>query len=68
MQHLAFSGKLITFEQGIRFLGDYLNGDSYYKIKYPEHNLVRARNQFRLVASIEEHEAEMAALVDEIAG
>jgi len=68
IQHLAFSGKLITFEQGIRFLGDYLNGDSYYKIKYPEHNLVRARNQFRLVASIEEHEAEMAALVDEIAG
>ncbi len=65
--HLAFSGKLITFEQGIRFFGDYLNGDTYYKIKYPEHNLVRARNQFKLVASMEEHEAEMKALVEQTA-
>lgn len=61
--HLAFAGKLITFEQGIRFLGDYLNGDTYYKTRYPEHNLVRARNQFKLVASIEAHEAEMIDLV-----
>jgi len=66
IDHLVLSGKLITFEQGIRFLGDYINGDTYYKIQYPEHNLVRARNQFTLVASIEEHEAEMTALVREI--
>jgi Ser/Thr protein kinase RdoA (MazF antagonist) len=63
IDHLVLSGKLITFEQGIRFLGDYLNGDTYYKINYPEHNLVRAKNQFALVASIEAHEAEMTALV-----
>lgn len=63
IDHLAFAGKLITFEQGIRFLGDYLNGDTYYKTRYPEHNLVRARNQFKLVASIEENEAEMIDLV-----
>ena len=68
IDHLAFSGKLITFEQGIRFLGDYLNGDTYYKVKYPEHNLVRARNQFRLAASIEEHEKEMTELVHRITG
>ncbi len=63
IDHLVCSGKLITFEQGIRFLGDYLNGDTYYKIKYPEHNLVRARNQFKLVASIEAHEPEMEEMV-----
>lgn len=66
IDQLAFSGKLITFEQGIRFLTDYLNGDVYYKIKYPEHNLVRAKNQFKLVASMEEHEAEMTANVKQI--
>ncbi len=66
INHLVFSGKLITFEQGIRFLGDYLNGDTYYKIKYPEHNLVRARNQFKLVASIEAHEPEMEEMVRRI--
>lgn len=66
IDHLVLSGRLITFEQGIRFLGDYLNGDTYYKIQYPEHNLVRARNQLTLVASIEQHEAEMTALVQEI--
>lgn len=66
INRLAFCGKLITFEQGIRFLTDFLNGDIYYKIKYPEHNLVRAKNQFKLVASMEEHEAEMIAIVKRI--
>ena len=40
----------MTFEVGIRFLADYLNGDVYFKTKYPQHNLDRARNQFHLVA------------------
>ena len=44
----------MTFETGIRFLTDYLSGDTYFRIGYPEHNLDRARNQFRLVESIEE--------------
>ncbi len=66
--HLGFSGKLMTFEVGIRFLADYLQGDTYYKIKYPEHNLVRARTQFALVRSLEENEAAMTQVVTEIAG
>jgi len=66
IDHLAFSGKLITFEQGIRFLTDYLNGDIYYKIKYPKHNIVRARNQFKLVESIEQQEKTLNAIVKKI--
>lgn len=54
--HLAHSGKLLSFECGIRFLTDYLQGDGYFKIKRDEHNLDRCRTQFRLVESIEEQE------------
>jgi hypothetical protein len=36
----------------LRFLTDFLNGDIYYKIKYPEHNLDRAKNQFKLIESM----------------
>lgn len=60
---LAFGAKLMTFECGIRFLTDYLNGDKYFRIKYPEHNLVRARNQFRLVEDMETHMDEMQDIV-----
>jgi hypothetical protein len=65
---LAFSGKLITFEIGIRFLADYLNGDTYFKIHREGHNLDRCRTQFRLVESIEMQEDKMNRLVDSIAG
>ena len=51
--YLAFSAKLITLECGMRFLTDYLNSDVYFKIAYPEHNLVRAKNQFKLVSDME---------------
>lgn len=61
--HLAFSGKLITLEIGIRFLTDYLVGDTYFKIKRPEHNLDRCRTQIALVKSIEEQEAAMNQFV-----
>ena len=61
--HLAFSGKLITFEIGIRFLTDYLEGDHYFKVHRAGHNLDRCRTQFKLVESIEHQEAEMNALV-----
>ena len=47
-EYMAFSSKLMTYECGIRFLGDYLNGDVYFKTDYPEHNLVRAKTQFAL--------------------
>ena len=50
---LPFSIKLITLECGMRFLTDYLSGDSYFRISYPTHNLDRARNQFALVRDIE---------------
>jgi len=64
--HLAFAGKLITYEIGLRFLTDHLEGDVYFKTKRPEHNLDRCRTQFALVASIERQEAEMQALADRV--
>jgi hypothetical protein len=66
-QHLAVAGKVIAFEQGIRFLADYLTGDTYYKIHRDGHNLDRCRTQFRLVESIEQHEEAMNRLVECIA-
>jgi len=50
---LAFSAKLLTYECGIRFLADFLNGDTYFKVKYPTHNLDRARNQLKLCRDID---------------
>lgn len=61
---LPIGAKLMTLEVGMRFLADYLNGDVYFKTAYPEHNLVRARNQFKLVEEMEQHMDEMQALVD----
>ena len=60
---LPFAGKLITFEIGLRFLTDWLEGDVYFKIKRPEHNLDRLRTQFKLVASIENQLPAMEAIV-----
>jgi aminoglycoside phosphotransferase (APT) family kinase protein len=66
-QHLAFAGKLITFEIGVRFLADYLAGDTYFKVHREGHNLDRCRTQFRLVEAIEEQEEEMNRLVESLA-
>jgi len=63
---IAFSGKLITFEIGIRFLTDYLSGDRYFRIHRPAHNLDRCRTQFKLVESIERQEATMQKHVDKL--
>ncbi len=60
---LPFSGKLLTMECGMRFLTDYLEGDTYFKIKRPEHNLDRCRTQIALVESIEAQLEEMKAIV-----
>lgn len=60
---LPFSMKLMTYECGIRFLTDYLNGDTYFKIHREHHNLDRARNQFKLVAELNEIEDELKAVV-----
>ncbi len=61
---LAFSGKLLTMECGMRFLTDYLEGDTYFKIKRPEHNLDRCRTQIALVESIESQMDAMNAVVN----
>ncbi len=63
---LALSGKPITFEIGIRFLTDYLAGDTYFKVHREGHNLDRCRTQFKLVESIERQEEEMNRLVESI--
>ena len=61
---LAFSGKLITFEIGIRFLTDFLAGDTYFKVRRANHNLDRCRTQFKLVESIEQQEEQMTTLIE----
>ena len=61
---LPEGARVITFETGMRFLTDYLNGDTYFKTAYPEHNIVRARNQFKLVADMEGKKAELDAIVE----
>jgi len=66
--HLGFAGKLMTYENGIRFLTDYLQGDIYYKIRHPRHNLDRCRTQFALIRSLEAQQDEMAHIVDEVFG
>jgi Ser/Thr protein kinase RdoA (MazF antagonist) len=63
---LAFSARLMTFIIGLRFLTDYLQGDTYYKTRYPDHNLVRARVQFRLIESMEEQFEQMQGIITEI--
>jgi Ser/Thr protein kinase RdoA (MazF antagonist) len=62
---LPFAGKLITFEIGLRFLTDWLEGDTYFKIKHPTHNLDRCRTQFKLVASIEDQLPAMREIVEQ---
>ncbi len=56
-EHLVTAGKLITLEQAVRFLTDYLAGDRYYKTTRPGQNLDRCRTQIRLIESIETQEA-----------
>ena len=54
IESLPWGARLMTLECGMRFLADFLQGDVYFKTSYPEHNLVRARTQFRLVKEMEE--------------
>jgi len=63
IQLLAHSAKFMTFIMGLRFLTDYLEGDVYYKIKHPEHNIERARAQFKLVSEISLKEKEMQEII-----
>ena len=61
---VAFSGKLISFETGLRFLTDYLSGGTYFRIHRSGRNLDRCRTQFKLVESIEQQEKAMQKFVD----
>lgn len=65
IENLPYAVKLFPYMQCVRFLWDYLSGDKYWKCQYPDHNFVRANNQFHLLLSIEQHEAEMEAYIQE---
>ena len=65
-QHLPFAVALFPMMQAVRFLADYLNGDTYYKTSYPEHNLVRTRNQLRLFQRVQQRSNDMQQLVDKL--
>ena len=66
IDNLAFSGILMTYECGMRFLTDYLNGDTYFKTTRPNQNLDRARNQFKLVSDMEKLLPEMEEYIASI--
>ena len=68
LEYRPWGAKLMTLECGIRFLTDYLDGDNYFHIRYPEQNLDRTRTQFKLVSDMEQQWDEMHAIVREIAG
>ena len=63
IEWLAFSARYITFEQVLRFLMDYIDGDTYYKTNAPDHNLVRTHAQYKLLQSMEEQYPQMKEIV-----
>lgn len=67
LEYLAFSAKYITYEQVLRFLMDYIDGDNYYKIKSAGHNYQRTIAQYKLLTSMEEQYDEMCRIVRTVA-
>jgi len=65
-RYLYDSIRLLPLELGIRFLTDYLDGNPYFKVDFPEHNLVRALVQFQLTASIEQQEKQIREMLAEL--
>ena len=63
LEYLPWGARLMTLECGIRFLTDYLDGDHYFRIHYPDHNLDRCRTQFKLVKDMEEQFETMKAVI-----
>jgi len=63
-ENLPYAAMLFPYMQAVRFLADYINGDTYYKIKYPEHNLVRTKAQWKLFECAEARVGEMRDVVD----
>lgn len=66
IENVAFSAKYITFEQVLRFLMDYIDGDNYYKVKNEKHNLVRTHAQCKLLQSMEENYGQMCEIVNRL--
>ena len=67
LEYLPWGSRLMTLECGIRFLTDYLDGDNYFRIHYPEQNLDRCRTQFKLVQDMEQQFDEMKAVIKKYA-
>lgn len=65
-ENLPYAACLFPYMQAVRFFADYINGDTYYKIQYPEHNLVRTRNQVALFHAAYEKQDAMKAYIDSI--
>jgi Ser/Thr protein kinase RdoA (MazF antagonist) len=65
-QLFIFSGKLMIYMQALRFLTDFLNNDSYYGAQYPGHNLVRAKNQFKLLTEYTKAEPSFKLLISSV--
>lgn len=63
IENIPNAVEMFPYMQAVRFLADYINGDTYYKTTYPEHNLVRTRNQMRLLTEIEARHDDMAAAI-----
>jgi serine/threonine protein kinase len=66
MNYLAFSARFMTFIIGLRFLTDHIDGDRYFRIRFEGHNLQRARAQFRLLETMEEHTGEMERIIRDL--
>jgi len=67
VEHLAVAGQVITYEIGVRFLADHLDGDVYFRVHRPGHNLDRARAQFALLRSLQRQEDSLRAIVAQAA-
>lgn len=66
-EHLVTAGEVLTFECGVRFLTDYLQGDQYFRVSRPDQNLDRARVQFALLRSLRQHEPELRRCIAQAA-
>ena len=67
VEHLPYAAMLFPYMQAVRFFADYINGDTYYKIRYPEHNMVRTRAQWKLFEEAKAKSGEMAEIVKRFA-
>ncbi len=67
IEHLPYAAMLFPYMQAVRFFADYINSDTYYKIRYPEHNMVRTRAQWKLFEEAKAKSGEMAEIVKRFA-